>query len=93
MIFYVQNFTRLSKFICSGDTLGFSVNTHKMNLALSLCSRAAPPLPLLEEGVKTKQKNVSGKKIMCKQNSPPPYAAEEGKKYITDNLLNFMLLT
>lgn len=32
-------------------------------------------------------------KIICKQNSPPPYAAEEGKKYITDNLLNFMLLT
>lgn len=61
-MFYVQNFTRQPKFICSGNTLGFSVITHEMNLALSLYSRAAPALPLLEEGVKNKQdKNVSGK--------------------------------
>lgn len=73
--------------------MGFSVNTHKMNLALSLCTRAAPSLPHLEEVVKTKQKNVSGKKKSVNRILPPPYVDEEGKKYITDNLLNFMLLT
>jgi len=38
------------------------VITPEMNWALSLYSRAAPTLPLLEEGVKTEQeKNDSGR--------------------------------